>query len=159
MGKYTREEILEAFQNYRRARDIASQTGDWNVWADLFTEDAHYVEHAYGEMHGRETIRKWICDVMAPFPTMTFPEGWSVIDEERGAVIWEVFNAYPEPFQPDGTPFRFPNWSRLVYGGGGLWQSEEDIYNPSKDAPEVTRAWIKAGGKFKTPEQVKMVHN
>ena len=87
MAQYTREEILEAFQNYRRARDIASRTGNWNIWADLFTEDAHYVEHAYGEMDGRETIRKWICDVMAPFPTMTFPEGWSVIDEERGAVV------------------------------------------------------------------------
>jgi hypothetical protein len=158
MGKFSHEELLEAFQHYRKSRDRASQTGDWNLWAELFTEDAHYIEHAYGELQGREAIRKWICGVMAPFPTMTFPEGWSVIDEKNGAVVWEVWNNLPEPFRPDGTPFGFPNWSRLIYGGDGLWQSEEDIYNPQKDAPEVFRGWISAGGKFKTPEQVKMKH-
>ena len=158
MGKYSREELLEAFQHYRKVRDEASRSGQWDAWANLFTEDAHYVEHAYGELQGREAIRKWIVDVMAPFPTMTFPEGWSVIDEENGAVVWEVWNAFPEPFQPDGTPFKFSNWTRIVYAGDGLWSSEEDIYNPKKDGPDVVRGWIKAGGKFKTPEQVKIKH-
>jgi len=158
MGKFSREELLGAFQDYRQVRDRASRTGDWDSWANMFTEDAHYVEHAYGEMHGRETIRAWIVGVMKPFPTMTFPEGWSVIDEERGAVVWESWNAFPEPFQPDGSPYRFPNWTRIVYAGEGLWKSEEDIYNPQKDAPEVMKAWIAAGGKFEAPEQVKIQH-
>ena len=61
-------------------------------------------------------------------------------------------------FQPDGTPFKFSNWTRIVYAGDGLWSSEEDIYNPKKDGPDVVRGWIKAGGKFKTPEQVKIKH-
>ena len=39
MGKYTKAELLDAFEDYKRRRDIASQTGDWNVWADCFTED------------------------------------------------------------------------------------------------------------------------
>jgi hypothetical protein len=52
MGKYTRAELLEAFEDYKRRRDIASQTGDWNVWADCFTDDAEYIEHAYGDIHG-----------------------------------------------------------------------------------------------------------
>lgn len=159
MGKFARAEIEEAFENYKRVRDEASRTGNWNIWADLFTEDAHYVEHAYGELEGREAIRKWICDVMAPFPTMTFPEGWSVIDEKTDAVVWEVWNNLPEPFREDGSAYGFPNWSRLLYAGNGLWRGEEDIYNPKKDAPEVFRAWIKAGGQFKTSEQVKMVHD
>ena len=34
MGKYTRVELLEAFEDYKRRRDVASTTGDWNVWAD-----------------------------------------------------------------------------------------------------------------------------
>ncbi len=67
-------------------------------------------------------------------------------------------NTFPEPFQADGTPFAFPNWTRLEYGGGGLWKSEEDIYNPSRDAPHVFKAWVKAGGKLEAPEQVEMVH-
>ena len=113
-----REEILAAFDKYKQARDAASRTGDWSIWAAVFTEDAHYVEHAYGELHGREAIREWIEGVMKPFPTMTFPQDWWVLDEERGAVVFCCQNQFPEPFQEDGTPFQFPNWTRLVYGGG-----------------------------------------
>lgn len=158
MGRFAREEILEAFERYKAARDEASRTGDWNVWADCFTEDALYVEHAYGELHGREAIREWITGVMAPFPRMTFPQNWWVLDAERDAVVFECRNEFPAPHQPDGTPFWFPNWSRLVYGGGGLWASEEDVYNPARDAPRVVKAWIAAGGRFESAEQVRMAH-
>ncbi len=156
MGRYPKEEILAAFETYKKARDDASRTGDWNIWAQVFTEDAHYVEHAYGELHGREAIRDWITKVMAPFPHMTFPQDWWVLDEERHAIVFQCQNRLDHPTDPDGEPFQFPNWSRLVYGGGGLWESEEDIYNPARDAPRVIKAWIEAGGKFVSPELVKM---
>ena len=158
MAEYSRQEILAAFEGYKRARDQASQTGDWNVWADCFTEDAQYIEHAYGELHGREAIRKWICEVMAPFPTMTFPINWLVVDEENGAIVWEVRNAFPAPYQVNGEAYFFPNWSRLVYGGNGLWKSEEDVYNPARDSGRVFKAWVEAGGRLRSGEQVKMRH-
>lgn len=158
MGRYPRQEILEAFEAYKHARDEASRTGDWGIWAAVFTEDAHYIEHAYGELDGREAIREWIEDVMAPFPTMTFPQDWWVLDEERDAVVFCCENSFPEPFQPDGTPYAFPNWTRLVYGGGGLWKSEEDIYNPARDAARVFKAWVEAGGRTRSDERVKMAH-
>ena len=158
MGAYAREEILEAFEAYKRARDEASRSGDWSVWAALFTDDAHYTEHAYGEIHGRQAIEEWIVGVMAPFPTMTFPQDWWVLDEERDAIVFCCQNTFPEPFRTDGTPYAFPNWTRLVYGGEGKWKSEEDIYNPKRDAPGVFKGWVKAGGKLESVEQVKMVH-
>ncbi|MAE94396.1 MAG: polyketide cyclase [Deltaproteobacteria bacterium] len=158
MGRYRRQEILEAFDRYKEARDQASKTGDWSIWAALFREDADYVEHAYGDLKGRAAIEKWIVEVMAPFPTMTFPQDWWVLDEESDAVVFCCQNTFPEPFQEDGTPFAFPNWTRIVYGGDGLWASEEDIYNPARDAPKVFKAWLKAGGKLESPEQVGMEH-
>lgn len=158
MGRYARDEILAAFERYARARDESSRSGDWSGWADCFTEDARYVEHAYGELCGREAIRAWITGVMAPFPRMTFPQDWWVLDEERGAVVFQCQNQFPAPFDADGRPFGFPTWSRLVYGGGGLWQSEEDVYNPARDAPRVLKAWIAAGGRFESREQVAMKH-
>jgi hypothetical protein len=158
MGSYAREEILEAFERYKRARDEASRTGDWSPWADCFTEDAHYVEHAYGELHGREAIRTWITGVMAPFPRMTFPQDWWVLDEANGAVVFQCQNQLPPPFATDDCPFQFPNWTRLVYGGDGLWKSAEDVYNPARDAPRVLKAWIAAGGRFESHEQVAMKH-
>lgn len=158
MSQYSREEILEAFDRYKEARDRASKTGDWSLWSSTFREDAHYIEHAYGEMSGRAAIEKWIIEVMAPFPSMTFPQDWWVFDEQRDAIVFCCQNTFPAPFQRDGTPYSFPNWTRLVYGGGGLWASEEDIYNPARDASRVFKAWVKAGGKLKSPEQVEMEH-
>lgn len=158
MGSYPREEILEAFEVYKVTRDEASRSGEWSPWAHLFTENAHYVEHAYGEIDGRAAIEAWIVDVMAPYPTMTFPQDWCVLDEACDALVFCCQNAFPEPFREDGTPFSFPTWTRLVYGGDGMWKSEEDIYNPTRDAPAMFKAWVKAGGKLQSAEQVKMVH-
>ena len=158
MGRYLREELEGAFETFKATADKAAETGDWKLWAALFTEDARYIEHAYGEFHGRAAIEEWIVKVMAPFPTMTFPHNWSVIDEANDAVIFEVENVLPPPNRPDGTPYAFPNWTRIVYGGGGKWASEEDVYNPTKDGGPVLKAWIEAGGKFKSEEQVEMVH-
>lgn len=158
MGRYPREEILEAFDRYKQARDEASRSGDWSVWAAVFTEDARYVEHAYGEFEGRAAIQAWIEGVMAPFPTMTFPQDWWVLDTERDAVVFCCQNQFPEPRQEDGTPFQFPTWTRIVYGGDGLWASEEDIYNPARDAGRVFKAWLAAGGRIRAPESVKMEH-
>jgi len=158
MSKYPRAEIEQALASYCRARDEASRTGDWSIWADVFTEDAHYIEHAYGEFDGRESIRKWITEVMAPFPRMTFPQDWCVIDEANDAVVFQCQNQFPEPFDADGKPFQFPNWTRLVYGGGGRWKSEEDMYNPARDAPRVFKGWLDAGGKLEAKERVQMEH-
>jgi len=158
MPKVPRAELERAFALYNDARIEASRTGDWGVWADRFTPDAHYVEHAYGEMHGREAIREWITKVMAPYPLMTFPQDWVAFDEEQGAVVFQCQNEFPAPFAPDGTPFGFPTWTRLVYGRDGLWQAEEDCYNPARDAPRVFKDWVAAGGKLESRELVKMVH-
>jgi len=158
MPKTARAELERALALYNAARDEASRTGDWSVWAERFTEDARYVEHAYGELAGREAIRDWIQKVMAPYPTMTFPQDWVAFDEEGGAVVFQCQNAFPPPYDAGGRPFSFPTWTRLVYGGGGLWASEEDVYNPARDAPRVFEAWIAAGGKPLTREQVKMKH-
>jgi len=42
----------------------------------VFTEDADYIEHAFGVFKGRDRIRDWITKVMAPFPHMTVPQDW-----------------------------------------------------------------------------------
>ena len=48
MGGWSRAELEEAFAAYQRAGQEAAKTGDWSSWADLFTEDAVYVEHLFG---------------------------------------------------------------------------------------------------------------
>ena len=68
MGKWSREELEEALELFRQTALKAGTSGDWNPWADLFSEDASYVEHLYGTMGGREAIRRWITGSMAEYP-------------------------------------------------------------------------------------------
>ena len=152
MPTFTRTELEGALAHYTSVAEGCSASGDWSPFADLFTEDCHYVEHAYGDLEGREAVREWIRRVMAPFPHMRFPQGWAAYDEENGAVVIMVKNLLDHPTDPDGEPFWFPNWTRLVYAGDHLWSSEEDIYNPRRDTARVVGAWLAAGGQLATDE-------
>jgi hypothetical protein len=89
---------------------------------------------------------------------MTFPQDWIAFDEEKGAIVFQCQNRLPHPTDPEGEPFSFPTWTRLVYAGEGLFSSEEDIYNPTKDAGPTIKAWMRAGGRFASKEKVKMQH-
>ncbi len=157
MSDVSRSELEIAFAHYCDVRERAIATGDWAPWGALFTEDALYVEHAYGEFRGRKAIHEWIVGVMAPFPTMTFPNDWVVYDPAQRIVVFQCQNRLPHPTEANGPPFQFPTWTKLDYAGSGLWRGEEDVYNPKK-AAEVIQAWIQAGGKLAARERVKMQH-
>jgi hypothetical protein len=152
MPAFTTAELQAALRHYTTVVEGCSASGDWAPFADNFTEDVHYIEHAYGELHGREAVREWIQKVMAPFPHMRFPSDWTAYDEEHGAVVIHIKNLLDHPTDPDGEPFWFPNWTRLVYAGDNLWSSEEDIYNPRRDAARVVGGWLKAGGQLQTDD-------
>jgi hypothetical protein len=149
MGRFTRDELLAALDHYTATVEQCSATGEWSPFADLFTEDVTYIEHAYGEMHGREEVRSWIVAAMAPFPQMRFPRTWVAIDEDNDALVMEVRNVLDHPSEP-GVEFGFPNITRLVYAGDNRFSSEEDVYNPTRDAPHAVGGWIKAGGQLRT---------
>jgi hypothetical protein len=87
---------------------------------------------------------------------MQFPQDWVVFDEERGAVLLQAVNLLPHPSDSDHPGFGFPTWTRLVYAGDGLWASEEDVYNPARDAGRSIKEWRAAGGKFASTEQIQM---
>ena len=91
-----------------------------------------------------------------PFSGDDFPQDWIAFDDEKGAIVFQCQNRLPHPTDPDGEPFSFPTWTRLVYAGDGLFSSEEDIYNPAKDAGPTIKAWAQAGGQFASKEKVKM---
>ena len=147
MPPYSREELESAFQDYQDEVDRIAGSGDWTRFADLFTEDATYVEHAYGTFSGREAIRGWIVRTMADFPGSAmphFPIAWHVVDEERGRIVCEVYNELTDP--GDGQPHGASNITILTYAGDGLWSSEEDVYNPATFL-RATKKWCRVAGE------------
>jgi ketosteroid isomerase-like protein len=132
---HTAVEIERAFADYQSAVAGIMATGDWAAFADLFTEDATYEEHAFGSFEGREPIRAWVVETMTAFPGNTmssFPIAWHVVDEPTQRVICEVRNLMPDP--GDGSLHEASNLTILTYAGDGLWSREEDVYNPMRFA-------------------------
>lgn len=144
MATPSRAEVEAAFNRYL---ETGAYNRDWNAWADLFAEDALYVEAQYGTFHGREAIRTWITTVMAGVPDMYFPPvTWRLIDGDQ--VCFCIDNAYPNPSDPGGPPIAFPTVSYLRYRDG-LWCREEDIYDVR--ASLAARAAFRAAGGNAAP--------
>ena len=141
MPTWTRAELETAFQHYQDEVEKACATRDWGLFAALFTEDATYVEHAYGNFEGREAIRTWITRTMTEeFPGNEmphFPIDWYVVDEERGRIVCEVFNQLADV--GDGKRHGASNITILTYAGDNEWSCEEDVYNPATFLRAVKR--------------------
>ena len=141
---FDRDEMEAAFQRYQDAANEAGRTGDWRPWVECFVPDVHYIEHLYGEFHGREAVLAWITETMTvwPFTEMQlFPWDWYTVDAEQGWIVGQVENRFVDP--GDGQVHEGANWTRLVYAGDGLFASEEDVYNPAHFGPVVT-SWLAA---------------
>src|ERR1700676_234638 len=114
MTSWTRAELESAFENYQETVRGIAKSGDWSVFADLFTEDADYNEHAYGRFRGRDAIRRWVIRTMTSFPgncMVSFPISWHVLDDERGWIVCEVQNVMGDP--GDGSLHQEPNLTVL----------------------------------------------
>ena len=133
MTRFAAAEIAEAYAALHTRVQQYSSTGDWTDFALGFTEDATYVEHAFGTFRGREEIRAWSTETMTAFPggVMTgFPLAWKVVDESTSRLICEVRNLMPDP--GDGSVHEESNLTIMTYAGDGLFSREEDVYNPMR---------------------------
>jgi hypothetical protein len=123
MPRFSREELEGAFQLYWRTGAVGE---DWDAWADLFAEDAEYVEHVLGNMKGREAIRSWIKPIMEQFCELYTAYEWHTIDEAAGRVIVYMQNRRDHP-SGSGT-IDFPGVTILEYAGNNRWRREEDYW-------------------------------
>ena len=153
MGRWSREELEDAFDHYQAAAHKGASRGDWEDWANCFTVDATYIEHRDGNFWGRESILKWITDLMSPWPAceMTaFPIAWYTIDEEKGWIISEVRNRMND--LGDGRIYEETNITILHYAGKGLFSCEVDMYNPL-NFERMFGAWVQARLERAEPEE------
>jgi hypothetical protein len=140
MAAHARDEVERAFRRYWQTGAVGE---DWDAWADLFTENASYMEHILGKRHSREEIRSWIKPTMARFPELYTALGWYVIDGDR--VVCEAINRRDDP-SPGGGAIDFPGVTVLVYAGDGRWSSEEDYWSPA-EAMAATKRYQEACAK------------
>ncbi len=142
MGRWSRDELENAFASFQRVLAEAGASGDWSKWAEQYTEDATYVEHSFGTFEGRPAIRRWIDSVMlqgANTEMTEFPVDWSIIDEERGWIVFRIWNRMRDP--GDGSVHQEANFTLLKYAGDMRFSYQEDIYNP-KPVEDMVRGYL-----------------
>ena len=88
---WTREELERAHSHYAETAQRCAETGEWRDWADLFTEDAVYLEHTFGTFHGPDEIYAWIAPLMAEWPNRAMESVPSfVVRLRRGARVVDL---------------------------------------------------------------------
>ena len=143
-------QLQKAFDAYVAAVGEIAAAGDWSRFADLFSEDATYCEHVYGDFAGREEIRPWIVRTMTTYPgseMVAFPPAWHVLDGPTNRVICEIRNIMRDP--GDGSVHEASSITILTFHETGRPTREEDIYNPQKFA-DMVRAWSRVAHEHGT---------
>ena len=97
----------EARETYERLVAVRDEidAGDkpWSALADFFTEDAVYIDPAWGRIEGRESIRDFFEKSMAGLTGYGWstPENWIMVDGHRVVCQWDQVLGE----RPDGTPY------------------------------------------------------
>jgi ketosteroid isomerase-like protein len=129
MAKYTERELeaLESYQRYvaQRERCVAGKD-PWSAIGNWFTEDAVFIDPAFGRVQGRDEIARFFDRSMVGFDAWSFPEEWTMVDGDRVVTFW--WNRLAGN-REDGTPYQAPAFSVLHYAGGGLFDYELDLIN------------------------------
>ena len=106
--KHTIEnEALATYERFVAQRDrVDSGEISWAGLADFFTEDAVYIDPAWGRQEGRETIRKFFVDSMAGLTGYGWstPERWTMVDGHRLVSHWDQILGQ----KPDGGEWMVP---------------------------------------------------
>jgi hypothetical protein len=121
----------EARQTYERfvaVRDeIDAGAKPWSVLADFFTEDAAYIDPAWGRIEGREAIREFFVKSMAGLTGhgWSTPENWITVEGPRVVSQWDQVLGEG----PDRKRWFVPGLSILYYAGDGLFCYSHDMLN------------------------------
>ena len=126
MASYSREEIDATVKRYLAVRDeINAGKGYWERMAEFFTEDAVFIDPAWGRVEGRdEMLRTVLGEAMEGLDDWTFPTDCYAIVDDTVIVKWR--QRFPGK---DGKVYEQSGYSTLVYAGDGRFCYEEDLLN------------------------------
>ena len=121
-------QALETYERFVAARvEIDEGAKTWSVLADFFTEDAVYIDPAWGRVEGREAIREFFTASMAGLTGhgWSTPENWTMVKGHRLVSQWDQILGKKD----DGTPWLVSGLSILYYAGDGLFCYSHDMLN------------------------------
>ena len=125
---HSRDEVQAAIDRYIAVRDqINAGNGTWRDLAQFFTNDAVFIDPAWGRVEGIEEMKATVFgEAMVGLEEWSFPTEFCVIDGDNVVVKW--FQVLPGN-RADGSKYVQSGYSTLVYAGDGKFCYEEDLLN------------------------------
>jgi len=115
---------VDAYVDVRRQIEAGAAT--WIDLARFFTDDAVYVDPAWGRIQGIDQIRAFLVESMRGLEDWRFPIRFAAIDGDQVVTVWD--QVLPGE-RSDGQPYRQTGVSLLQYAGDGRFCFEEDLLN------------------------------
>jgi ketosteroid isomerase-like protein len=125
---HSRDEVQAALDRYVSVRDgINAGRGTWADLAQFFTDDAVFIDPAWGRVEGIEEMKATVFgSAMVGLEEWKFPTEFSLIDGDTVVIKWsEVLPGSRD----DGREYVQSGYSTLVYAGDGKFCYEEDLLN------------------------------
>jgi ketosteroid isomerase-like protein len=148
---YPREEVqatVDRYHELRRRIDAGEEPDAFGALADFYTDDAVYVDGAWGRLEGKKVIAKWLVDSMVGLEDWKFPVEFTAIEGDDVVVKWTQI--MPRT-RPDGTPYRQSAYSRMIYAGEGRFSYEEDMYNMACVLEDIEASGWQPNGHMNVP--------
>ncbi len=143
----------EALETYRRfvatREEIDAGDKSWSVLADFFTEDAAYIDPAWGRIDTREGIRQFFVDSMLGLTGhgWSTPENWMMAQGPRVVSQWDQVLGHAD----DGKPHFVAGLSILYYAGDGLFCYSHDMLNMTHIGQTMKAMQWRPTGEFNIP--------
>ena len=149
MSKFSADEIRATYERYVATRDrVEAGEEAWDALAAFFTDDAVFIDPAWGRVEGIAEIRTFLVESMLGLEDWEFPHQWTMVDGDRLIARW--LNRLPGQ-RPDGTFYEAPGYSFMVYAGDGRFSYEEDMLNMAHVNELIRESGWKPTGEFNLP--------
>lgn len=137
------QEVEAAVEDYVATRD-AIERGEkgWSDLARFFTDDAVYIDPAWGRIEGIEEISSFLVDSMRGLEDWRFPVELVAISGDEVLVKWT--QVLPSGHRQSG-------YSNLVYAGGGKFSYDEDLLNMLHVLEDLKASGWRPGPGFVPP--------
>ncbi len=130
-----------------RAR-IDADEATWLDLAEIFTDDAVYIDPAWGRIQGIDEIRSFLVESMRGLEDWRFPVTFAAIEGDDVVIAWR--QVLPG-LRPDGRPYQQTGVSLLRYAGDGRFSFEEDLLNMAHVLEDLAESHWRPGPGFQTP--------
>ena len=147
---HSREEVQAAIERYLAVRDgINDGNGTWADLAQFFTDDAVFIDPAWGRVEGLTNMKASVFgEAMVGLEEWKFPTDFFMIDGDTVVVKWK--QVLPGR-RADGSEYAQSGYSTLVYAGDGKFCYEEDVLNMAHMFEDIRESGFRFSPEMGSP--------